>query len=519
MRLTIARKIALAVIAIVVVSIGTMAWVTSVNLQRGFIGYLNAMQAQDLDSVGELIAARYRKEGNFEWLHRRPRALREVLDQMKPQLNVADSDNTRRRPPRRPRDERPRDNPDFDGPPPEEGRPEGRPPRREDREGNPPELAPPPPGARDPMGFASRLSIIDAQGGQVLGPPDIPPGAFERKIIVDGATVGTMYLRPLRQANNTDTSATGFLREQMRDMLILSALLCGAAILLAFWLARHLLRPVAALRDVTEKLARGQFDARAPLLSRDELAELALHVNAMAQALEENEHQRRRMIADISHELRTPLTVIRGELEALIDGIRTADARALESLHAEVLRLNKLVDDLHQLTLADAGNLKFDWQDLEFDQLALTLFERYRPRAEAAGLKLAWSLPSHPVRLQGDAGRLTQVIINLLENSVRYTDAGGRIVATLTANATSAELSIEDSAPGVPAGAHASIFERLYRIDSARTRERGGSGLGLAICKMLVEAHGGTISAAPSSLGGVNMLLRLPLHAQRRTLP
>lgn len=518
MRLTIARKIALAVIAIVVVSIGTMAWVTSANLQRGFIGYLNAMQAQDLDSVGELIAARYRTEGNFDWLHRRPRALREVLDQMKPQLNVADGDIARRRPPPRPRPERPRD-PGFEGLPPEDERPEDRPPRRGERDGNPPELAPPPPGARDPMGFASRLSVMDADGRPVLGPPDIPKGAIERKIVVDGATVGTLYLRPLRQANNTDASAAGFLREQLRDILVLSALLCVAAVLLAVWLARHLLRPVAALRDVTARLARGQFDARAPLLSRDELAELALHVNAMAQALEENEHQRRRMIADISHELRTPLTVIRGELEALIDGIRTADARALESLHAEVLRLNKLVDDLHQLTLADAGNLKFDWQDIEFDQLALVLFERYRPRAEAAGLTLGWTLPPAPVRLQGDAGRLTQVIINLLENSVRYTDPGGRIVATLTANSTHAELSIEDSAPGVPAGAHASIFERLYRIDSARTRERGGSGLGLAICKMLVEAHGGTISAAPSSLGGVNMLLRLPLNTNRRTMP
>jgi two-component system sensor histidine kinase BaeS len=283
----------------------------------------------------------------------------------------------------------------------------------------------------------------------------------------------------------------------------------------ALWLARHLLRPVAALRDVTARLARGQFDARAPLLSRDELAELALHVNAMAEALEKNEYQRRRMLADVSHELRTPLTVIRGELEALIDGIRTADARALESLHAEVLRLNKLVDDLHQLTLADAGDLKFDWQVLAFDELLLPILERFKTRADAAGLALRWSLPSMPVNLEGDAGRLTQVVINLLENSVRYTDAGGSIAATLTAGASDVELTIDDSAPGVPPGAHANIFERLYRVDSARTRERGGSGLGLAICKMLAEAHGGTISASPSPLGGVRMLLRLPMHSRK----
>ena len=483
MRLTIARKIALAVIAIVVLSIGTMAWVTSSNLQRGFIAYLNEMQAQDLDQLAELLAARYRKEGHFESLRRQPRALREVLDQMTPQI-MADQGPGRRREP----------------PPPEDG-PEGR---------------RPPPGLRDPMGFAARISISDARGSVLMGPPEFPPG-MERKVVVDGATVATIRLRPLRQATGADASATGFLREQLRDILILSALLCAASILVALWLARHLLRPVAALRDVTARLARGHFDARAPLLSRDELGELALHVNAMAQALQENEQQRRRMIADISHELRTPLTVIRGEIEALIDGIRQADAGALESLHGEVLRLNKLVDDLHQLTLADAGDLQFDWQQLAFDELALGVFERYQARAAGAGLVFTWALPATRVKLEGDAGRLTQVIINLLENSVRYTDAGGRIIATVAAGATHAELTIEDSAPGVPPGAHASIFERLYRVDGARTRASGGSGLGLAICKMLVEAHGGTISASPSSLGGVSMLLRLPLHRNRRS--
>lgn len=523
MRLTIARKIALAVIAIVVLSIGTMAWVTSSNLQRGFIAYLNDMQAQDLEKLSVLIAARYKKEGDFEWLHRQPRALRDVLDTMTPNIQAEQGPGgSRRGPPRR--DEQrygpdegppPRGEPGEGGRPPplDEGGTDPRPPRRD----GPPQRREPPPAVRDPMGFAARIAIIDASGRNLIGPPDTP-GSISRPIVVDGATVATIRLRPLRQTAGADPNAAVFLREQVRDILILSALLCVAAILLAFWLARHLLRPVAALRDVTARLARGQFDARAPLLSRDELAELALHVNEMAQALEENEQQRRRMIADISHELRTPLTVIRGEIEALIDGIRQADPAALESLHGEVLRLNKLVDDLHQLTLADAGDLHFDWQPLVLNELVQNVFERYRARAAANGLDFSWTLPAHSVKLEGDAGRLTQVIINLLENSVRYTDRGGRIAATLATTGTHAELRIEDSAPGVPAGAHASIFERMYRVDSARTRERGGSGLGLAIVKMLVEAHGGTITASASPLGGVAMLLRLPLRPARRSV-
>jgi len=586
MRLTIARKIALAVTAIVILCVGTMAWVTSSNLQRGFVAYLNEMQTQDLDQLRELLEARYRREGNFEWLRRQPRALKSVLDEMQPRVLFEADGRGRPRPEPEPApgypaqdggvpeptgygapqtapnrdaqapaqlrpelrpgsqpesqsesspesrpdsrrdsqpDSQPDSRPEFRGeaPPPRRaygmGPPprDGRPPRPRAPEPAPPaNRAPPPPTQRDPMGFASRISIVDAQGRTLIGPPDFPPG-IERDIKVDGVVVGRMRLLPLRQASGVDASATGFLREQLQAILLLSCGLIALAVLAAIWLARHLLRPVDALRDVTARLARGQFDARAPLLSRDELAELALHVNAMAQALQESEQRRRSMLADISHELRTPLTVIRGEIEALLDGIRKADAHALASLHAEVLRLNKLVDDLYQLTLADAGDLKYQWQRVDLVELLLPVLERYQPRARKAGLELSWRLPSAPLMLDGDANRLTQVIVNLLENSVRYTDGGGRIVVSLSMSSSGrhADLAIDDSAPGVPDGAHARIFERLYRVDGARTRARGGSGLGLAICKVLVEAHGGSIVALPSRLGGLHIEMRLPLQA------
>jgi two-component system sensor histidine kinase BaeS len=557
-RLTIVRKIALAVVAIVILCVGTMAWVTSANLQRGFVAYLNEMQTQDFEQLRDLLAERYRQEGNFEWLRRNPTAMRGVLDKMTLQLHIdTEGEHARRPPPGVRRPPRPEGNPygrppprrddDLDGPPPRrDDDVNGRPPRRDDdvngpparplgdidrapprarpvgaaaaptgtpaqaatatqAPADPPARAAPPPGARDPMGFASRVSIADADGRVVIGPRDFPPG-IERAIVVDGRTVGTMRLQPLRQASGSNASASGFLREQVRDIAILSGVLIALSVLLAVWLARHLLRPVAALRAVTARLARGDFAARAPVLSRDELAELALHVNAMAQALEESEAQRRRMMADISHELRTPLTVIRGEIEALVDGIRHADPAALASLHGEVLRLNKLVDDLHQLTLADAGDLHFDWQQLDLAALLAPLLERYRLRAAGAGLALTWALPPTPLMVRGDSGRLTQVIVNLLENSLRYTDAGGSIHVMLAPDAMGrAHLWVDDSAPGVPAGVHASLFERLYRVDGARTRERGGSGLGLSICQALVAAHGGSIAATPSTLGGIRV--------------
>ena len=426
-RLTIARKIALAVALIVILCIGTMAWLTNANLQRGFIAYLNEMQAQDLDQVSQLLAERYRREGGFEWLRHRPRAMRDVLDQMSPQLKMeADAPGNRRRRDGDDRPERDRDRdrggygpPDRQGPregfregPPDD--PEGRgPPRGEERGAyGPPRRAdaqrpPRPREIQDPMAFAARLTVKDEYGASLVGPPD-PPSGIVRPIMVDGRQVGTVQLLLLRQSAGQSTTAANFLRTQTRDILLLSGALLLAALALAAALARHMLRPVAALHGVTARLARGELAARAPVLSRDELGELALHVNAMAQELERNETQRRQMLADVSHELRTPLTVIRGEIEALIDGVRKADQQALESLHGEVLRLAKLVDDLHQLALADTGDLHFEMQALALQPMLLPLAERYQARAAAAGLALRWELPPQPVMVRGDARRLAQ---------------------------------------------------------------------------------------------------------------
>lgn len=594
-RLTIARKIALAVAAIVILSLGTMAWLINANLQRGFIAYLNDMQAQDLDQVSSLLAARYKREGGFEWLRHRPRAMKEVLDLMAPQLQMepdAPGQGRRRRDdggrnggpgdgpdagqgagqgderpgrgpdgqdgapggpdgdPQGPRERRPEQRGDppprgaygpdngrhdggDDGPP---GRPRdggaygggyggaygGGPPRDgggygPPRRPNPPPRRQDPPRPRalqDPMAFAARLTVKDEYGDSLIGPPDPPPGIV-RPIMVDGRQVGTVQLLQLRQASGQGSTAASFLRGQTRDILLLVGALLLIAMALAVGLARHMLRPVAALHGVTARLARGELSARAPVLSHDELGELALHVNGMAQELERNEQQRRQMLADVSHELRTPLTVIRGEIEALLDGVRKADPAALESLHGEVLRLTKLVDDLHQLALADTGDMHFEMAPLELQPMLAPLLERFRPRAAHAGLTLRWDLPRQPVTVNGDARRLEQVMVNLLENSIRYTDHGGVILVALKARhdgrQDQAELTVDDSAPGVPSGAHARLFERLYRVDQARTRERGGSGLGLAICKAVVEAHGGTIAALPSEHGGVRIRVALPL--------
>jgi two-component system, OmpR family, sensor histidine kinase BaeS len=533
LRLTIAKKIALAIIVIVVLCVGTMAWVSSRNLQRGFIEYLNQLQAQDLDQLGTVLEQRYHAQGNFDWLRRNPRAMRDIFEQLKPSLRIVGGDvvaGRRRwqrgevsafddRPPpeaRRPPPEARRPPPEGRRPPPGEGWPPGPPP---DARAPPPADRPPaeagPPRPIDSFSFGARLSITDEFGQNLLGPPDLPKG-IKRPLVVDGRTVGMLNLMPIQAIPKTGVEGAGFIRAQIDMILWLAAGLCIFSVVLAWALARHLLRPVVALRSVTRRLAEGQFDARAPIINRDELAELAQHVNEMAQALADNEQKRRKLLADIAHELRTPLTVIRGEIEAMQDGIRKTDKAALESLHGEVLHLNTMVNDIHQLTMADAGDLHYHWQSFDLVGLLENLLNRFQARIEAAGLKMTVDLPKQPVMMMGDKDRLSQVFTNLLENSLRYTDSGGQMILVLSRQGGNAVLALEDSAPGVPDDAWEKMFERLYRVDQARSRAKGGTGLGLSICRAMVEAHEGSIKAMPSRLGGVKMLLNFPLRVQAK---
>ncbi|MES2036750.1 MAG: ATP-binding protein [Pseudomonadota bacterium] len=496
MRLTIARKLALAITAIVIISIGTLAWVTSQNLKSGFIAYLSDLERQDLVRLSNLLADDYRQYGNFDRFQANPRPMRDLLDQIRSKPRPENEDAPPPPPRRRQREGGAEDQNEQRPPPPPRG--QDRPPRDA-----PPEQRPP----IDPMNFGQRLSLIDKDGHALIGPGDAPGGNIV-PIMLGNERIGILRLAPLRQISNA--SAMDFVSVQIRHTLWLALTLILISLIFSLWLARHLLRPLKSLHQVTAKISKGQLDARAEMISQDELGDLARDINRMAQNLERNEAQRSKMLADISHELRTPLTVIQGEIEALMDGVRHITPAALESLHAEVRHLNKLVDDLRQLTLADAGDLHYQFQAMDLRPMLADLLQRFGLRIEQAGLRLESQLGDMPAWINADGGRLTQVLSNLLENSIRYTDNGGVILCTLIRNGALLELRLEDSAPSVPDASHALLFDRLYRADSARNRASGGSGLGLAICKVIVEAHGGRISASASQLGGVKILMQLP---------
>jgi len=384
---------------------------------------------------------------------------------------------------------------------------------------------------------APRLARLERRLAERGGDPDLPPHTFEARcflldathtplagkapevlptlhpVVVAGQTVGYLGLLPHRRPG--DTRQLRFVQEQERAFLLIGLLLACAAALLSIPLARSLARRAVRLAEGTHRLAAGEFESRIDDPSGDELGQLARNFNRLAMTLQQNESARRQWVADISHELRTPVAILRGEIEALRDGIRPATTAAHASLHAEVLRLQRLIDDLHQLALADIDALSCHPVPVELGRLLQEVAATFAPTFDERELTLTTDLPEPPLTIRGDAVRLRQLLGNLLENSLKYTDPGGRIVLTLRTAANRAVITVDDSTPAVPPQALPHLFDRLYRVDGSRSRESGGAGLGLAICRAIATAHGGEITARLSPLGGLCIEVKLPLAEER----
>ena len=216
-------------------------------------------------------------------------------------------------------------------------------------------------------------------------------------------------------------------------------------------------------------------------------------------------------MADISHELRTPLAVLRGEIEALQDRVRTFTPEAARSLHSEVMRLNRLVDDLFQLSMSDIGALTYRKENVDVLAILNREAELFRSEFTEKNISLKLDISTKDeIYIFGDPERMQQLFDNLFSNSLKYTDPGGTLSITCQSAAGGTEILFQDSSPSVPAADIDKLFERLYRVESSRNRASGGAGLGLAICRNIVEAHGGSIAAESSPLGGVLVRITLP---------
>lgn len=363
--------------------------------------------------------------------------------------------------------------------------------------------------APGPLPLARRVSLLDAQGAWLAGRRPGPDAATVRRAVeVDGRTVG--YLAVVRDARPGDALAYAFLQQLTSSLWQIVALAVGLSALAAVLLARHFRSPIRQLAAGSRALSEGHFDLRLPAHRSDELGDLARHFNALAARLAGAEQARRQWVADTSHELRTPLAVLRAQLEALQDGVRSATPDTLDAMLRQVLALNKLIDELYALARADVGALECKPVALDLWRLACAEARGFEERFTQAGLALDLGPGPAASPVSADPDRMRQVLANLFENSLRYTAAGGRVQLHAQVDGARVHLHLDDSAPGVPDDALAHLGDRFYRVDASRSRAHGGAGLGLALCRRLVEAQGGTLAFAHAPLGGLRATITLP---------
>jgi two-component system sensor histidine kinase BaeS len=484
MRLGITFKLFLAILATSLAVTLAMGTAVRWNFERHFLSYVKERELRRVERMRQSLADLYRERGSWE-------ALRGNASLWNHILTVPPGDAALRRPP-------------SHGGVMEwlsELDPNVTPPG--------PTMGPDPDWSRGRDFLALPFTLLDNQMRVVAGYTMPAPGTPRRPIDVDGMTVGWLVTPfPNRLPSEADQR---FQREQSEATWVIGMLAALLAAAVSIFLARIFLAPVRRLASATHRLSAGDYATRVNVTSADEMGRLGQDFNRLAYTLERNEALRREMVADISHELRTPLAVLRGEMEALQDGVRPFSADALASLQAEVSLLSKLIDDLYELSLADVGALSYRMLPVDMSGLAEQSVETYRERFGSRRLRVETEMGAEACIIEGDAQRLTQLMSNLLENTLRYTDPDGVVRVSVRTEGHTVAVECQDSAPGVPAPFLPRLFDRLFRVDPSRSRESGGAGLGLAICQRIVESHRGTIQALPSQLGGLRVRIVFPL--------
>jgi signal transduction histidine kinase len=323
-------------------------------------------------------------------------------------------------------------------------------------------------------------------------------------------TTGTLYV--LHNSQDINRASLQLTYKTIGRFFLWGGLLAIAlAILLSFILSRRILSPVKALTGVAREFGKGDFTRRVEVTDQGEMGELARSFNTMADDLERNERLRRNMVADIAHELRTPLTNLRGYLEAISDGVVKPDEAAVHSLSDEAATLSRLVEDLQELSLADAGELKLVFQTQDISVLIRDTVTALQARATAKGVYISADISSELPELGIDSQRIKQVLYNLLDNAVAHTGRDGQIKVNGWREEDQVFVSVADNGEGIPPEDLPFIFERFYRVDKSRTRATGGTGLGLTIVKRLVEAHGGKIDVRSTVGEGTTFTFSLPV--------
>ena len=492
MRFNIKYKLFAAMILANIFVIAAIYFLSSWSFSASFKEYLDANRAQALSPLVTALADKYAQTGSWQWMNDRGNPTwRDLVDTH--YRSKFDPEYRRERinaPPRGRREnkqpQRPPPN-SFQGP---------------DR--RPPPKAPP----RFSNVVSPRFLLADREHQLIIGRPNPEIEVVWLEILNEQTVVG--YLGYHATTEISDEIDRVFLEKLQRNFSwsFMIILLVSALVTLA--LSRLMVQPILNLRRIVHKMGKGDFSEKITVTSQDELGELSNDVNRMAESLDKNLKARQQWVADISHELRTPVAILQGELEALQDGVRPVSTKAINSLHQEIKRLSFLIHDLHELSLSDIGALNYHFETVDLVEIVDDLIDSQQSRV-ANAISITHKKPDSTIKLEGDPQRLMQMLINLLNNSLAYSDHPGKVEIDYKITSDQVIFNWSDSAPGVSETQLAKLFDRLYRAESSRNRNLGGSGLGLSIVRNIIEAHSGNISASHASLGGVTFSIRLPL--------
>ncbi len=317
--------------------------------------------------------------------------------------------------------------------------------------------------------------------------------------------VGVLYFRSKRKSS----LQKAFLQSVNKSVIIGASAAGAVAILLGIIVSSRIIGPIRAITEASKEMEEGDLEQRVEVGSNDEIGELADSFNSMASNLSEQEKLRQNMVSDISHELRSPLSNIRGYLEGLKDGVLEPDKEVFDSLYQESRLLERLVEDLHDLSMAEAGRLDLDKQKVSLEDLINEAVDSVRKSAEKKDLDLKIDIRDSLVA-ELDPERVGEVLRNLLSNAIRHSEEGKQVVVKARDEGEDLVVSVEDSGEGIPEEDIPHVFDRFYRVDKSRNRSTGGSGLGLTIAREIVEAHGGEIWVESVEGEGSTFSLSLP---------
>jgi len=366
----------------------------------------------------------------------------------------------------------------------------------------------PPGGPRNVALAGPAGRIIASYDGEMVG-KKIPVDLLSQGIPLelDGQKVGTLLAGPIL-ATELGQPERQFLESVNRRIIYAGVVGIAAALFLGWLLVRQLTRPLNRLTRATRQVSQGELDHRVSVDSNDELGELAESFNRMTRDLQESEEIRRRMIGDIAHELRTPLTVLSGEVEAIREGVYEPTDEKLKEIQEDINLLNRLIEDLRELTLAEAGELELNKGPVDLSDLVGRLSGKLSELSPEADLELTTDLPEALPEIELDVDRISQVINNLVKNAISHTESG-EVRISLKERPEEVLVKIADTGEGIPEDKLEHVFDRFYRADNSRSGE-GGTGLGLSIAKELVRAHGGEIWIDSEPGKGTTVSFSLP---------